>query len=149
MYKLSEPKKSKSVASSGTGMAMDTLISKMKMHKAHKGMNDCLGKMHGAIAGVPKEDGKVKLAYLAGYKYAEESIQSDDSSGKDNTEKATNEPDHIIKTLRRGWPDLTNENKKDEVNLGQKVEDTYDPDSSLDVAREKAKMTPHSPDTTV
>lgn len=146
-----ETKALKNPIVSNTGMQMSKLMDHMKKHKSHKGMNECVGKMKGALAGVPTE-GRMKTAYLAGFKFAEEQIEDDNSSEATPSHKASGktEEEKTIDTIRRGWPDMENSTaakKRKEDN--ELTDDNYDPSNDLDVAKEKAQLTPHSPETTI
>jgi len=154
MNKISEDsliKAKKNPIASNTGMQMSKLMDHMKKHKSHKTMNECVSKMHGALSGVPVA-GPIKTAYLAGFKYAEEEIAHDDSSEANpaHAKKDKSPEEKVIETMRRGWPDKNNSSTiKDNKEDGELTDDTYDPNLDLDTAKEKAQLTPHSPETTI
>ena len=93
--------------STPTGVDMANIVEKLKMHKSHKNMNEGVNTMSSVMAGTaPPEEGILKNAYYAGWKYAEEMMASEDSSqynpADGNPDKT--EEEKIIEVMRRGWP---------------------------------------------
>ena len=142
--------------SSPIGMGMNSLAEKMKKHKVNKEVHSSLATMHMASSGVPLDDKSklLKTAYLAGVKHAEESVSESSStqnSALGNTDKT--EEERLIETIRRGWPDQKRQALAD---IKGETGTPHDEDVRLNDfnysygdLKDKARMTPGSPDTTI
>lgn len=141
-------KNSKIPPQSMTGQSMEALVEKLKRHKVQQGLNKSISEMNASLQG---QGGILKKAYLMGVKYAEESVSKDPSSDNpagDNPDKT--EEEKVIEIIRRGWPDPVKSMKNDpDVPGGREDKAPLDDGYDREQAKKKAKMTAHSPETTI
>ena len=141
--KATGSKSKKVLATSPVGRQMEGLTETLKLHKADKSMHECLTNMHGSI-----KSPIMKTAYEAGYKYATDSVSENSSTDNPASTQSEDEGEKVIRTLRRGWPDVLE--KAEREHDGPDSRDEYSSDNfDQGQAKERSRMTKYSPETTV